>query len=202
VGSYLHYGFFSASETGALIYRSGTSQTSQPTWFDRQGKTLGTAGEPGIYYRLAISPDDTRLAVSWVNPEQPSGMPDIYVRNLAHNIKRRLTFGQSNTTRPIWSPDGRELFYRPTTYSGQKIALKVVDIITDPEFSFRNERTLPIEDFSSVSYYRGYDIIPPDGAEFVMTFPADPAKSSKGVNRRINVVLNWFEELKERVPVD
>jgi hypothetical protein len=32
-----------------------------------------------------------------------------------------------------------------------------------------------------------------------MTFPV---KSSEGEDRSINIVLNWFEELKGRVPSD
>lgn len=99
----------------------------------------------------------------------------------------------------MWSPDGRELFYRPSTGSGQAIALKAVDITADPEFTFRNERTMSIEGFSTVSYYRGYDITP-DGAEFLMTFPADATESSESKFNKINVVVNWFEKLKEQLP--
>ena len=33
------------------------------TWFDRQGKVVGTSGEPGLYRTLTISPDGKRIAV-------------------------------------------------------------------------------------------------------------------------------------------
>ncbi len=41
-----------------------------------------------------------------------------------------------------------------------------------------------------------------DGQRFLMVFPADQADSvTETANEQINIVLNWFEELKERVPV-
>jgi hypothetical protein len=46
--------------------------------------------------------------------------------------------------------------------------------------------------------------IHPDGNRFLMMKPA-PAREDEPVSanhRKINIVLNWFEELKERVPVD
>jgi hypothetical protein len=40
-----------------------------------------------------------------------------------------------------------------------------------------------------------YDV-PPDGQRFLM----NKAKDQKSAPTQINVVLNWFEELKRRVP--
>ncbi len=34
-----------------------------------------------------------------------------------------------------------------------------------------------------------------------MVFPADRGETDEPYRPQINVVLNWFEELKERVPV-
>ena len=48
---------------------------------------------------------------------------------------------------------------------------------------------------------RPYDITP-DGQQFLMVFPADQADSvTDTAAERINIVLNWFEGLKARVPV-
>src|ERR1039458_6309203 len=35
------------SRNGVLVYRSSASRIRQLTWYDRQGKFLGTAGKPG-----------------------------------------------------------------------------------------------------------------------------------------------------------
>ena len=38
-----------------------------------------------------------------------------------------------------------------------------------------------------------------DGENFLMIFPENPASDPD--RHQINIALNWFEELKERVPV-
>lgn len=40
----------------------------------------------------------------------------------------------------------------------------------------------------------------PDGKQFIAIFPPDQASRSQPTSQ-INVVLNWFEDLKQRVPV-
>ena len=69
VGSFLDYGFFSASNNGVLVYRSAVGEDYQLKWFDRQGRVLGTVAEPGRYKSMALSPDGRRVAVSRTNPE-------------------------------------------------------------------------------------------------------------------------------------
>jgi hypothetical protein len=54
-----------------------------------------------------------------------------------------------------------------------------------------------------VMYLPAWDIHP-DGDKFLMMKPVSTSadESTAGAYRKINIVLNWFEELKERVPVD
>ena len=92
---------------------------------------------------------------------------------------------------PIWSRDGTELFYRT---GAQLIA---VAFRTTPTFGFSNPQVLPI---SVIGNGRQYDVMP-DGQRFLITIPADQANSDGPNQPQINIVLNWFEELKERVPV-
>jgi len=48
---------------------------------------------------------------------------------------------------------------------------------------------------------RNYDVTP-DGKQFLVVVPAaSPADSTRRTSPGIDVVLNWFEELKTRVPV-
>ena len=75
-----------------------------------------------------------------------------------------------------------------------------IDIATEPAFSFGTEQALRIRGFlAAFGPTRPYDITP-DGQRFLMVFPADQA-DSVAETEQINIVLNWFEELKERVPV-
>ena len=102
---------------------------------------------------------------------------------------------------PVWSPDGDGLFYRNQqndTGTGvtAETRLMAVDITTEPTLRWTNERTLPIEGFITVNARRDYDITP-DGEQFLMVFPAEADTE----RQQINIVLNWVEELKERVPL-
>ncbi len=103
---------------------------------------------------------------------------------------------QQGGRHPLWSPDGTELFY----LNGP--LLMGIDIATEPAFSFGNEQALGIQGFlNPIQITRPYDITP-DGQRFLMVFPADQADSvAETPDEQINIVLNWFEELKERVPV-
>jgi hypothetical protein len=54
------------------------------------------------------------------------------------------------------------------------------------------------------SYYLSNWGISPDNKRFLMMKPAaaSDGESAAEIPRKINIVLNWFEELKERVPVE
>ncbi len=99
----------------------------------------------------------------------------------------------------MWSPEGSELFYRPAAESGER-TLRSVDIVTEPAFAFSNEQTLPVTGFIEVTGYRSFDMSP-DGERLLMVFPADRPDTGASARPQINIVLNWFEELKARVPV-
>ena len=93
----------------------------------------------------------------------------------------------------MWSPDGKELYYR----IGDK--MMVVSVQTDPTFSTGKPRELFAGAYvvsPSSSGVSQYHDIHPDGQRFLMIKPPDQGAG------QINVVLNWFEELKRLVPTD
>jgi len=100
---------------------------------------------------------------------------------------------------PLWSPDGKELFYRA---GGQVFA---VSVTTQPTFAFGNP--VPV---ASVTYAlwreRGPQVerendITHDGKQFVAVIAGGTTQSARVASEsQIEVVLNWFEELKQRVP--
>ena len=94
-------------------------------------------------------------------------------------------------TEPVWNPNGRELFYR----SGDK--LMAVDIATQRGFAAGTPQMLFEGRYETAMVpIDNYDVSP-DGQRFLMLKPSEQAQAAP---TQINVVLNWFEELKRRVP--
>ena len=91
----------------------------------------------------------------------------------------------------LWNPNGRELFYR----EGSK--MMAVDVTTEPVFSAGKPKMLFDGPYLMTgAQYPNYDVAP-DGQRFLMLKPVEEAQAAA----QINVVLNWLEELKQRVPV-
>jgi Tol biopolymer transport system component len=122
---FAEFGYFSAS-SGVLIYKTAPELVSQLTWFDRQGKILGTAGEPGFYRTLALSPDGTRVAVQRGPQSRDS---DIWLLDLAHGGSSRFTFSAGQHRYPAWSPDGTQVWFG----SGNRIYRKAANGAGDEE---------------------------------------------------------------------
>jgi hypothetical protein len=98
---------------------------------------------------------------------------------------------------PVWAPNGSELFYRLNFANYSVPKLNAVTITTKPVPTFGSETSVPIGDFLAFTNYRDYDIMP-NGREFVILVP--PQQAAKEPNRpKVQVVLNWVEELKQRV---
>jgi Tol biopolymer transport system component len=102
---------FSASETGVLTYRAFGYPPSQLTWVDRDGKKLGTVGELGQHYGMALSRDGTRAAVSQSTDSTANGNFDIWVHQFASGTRERLTSDPAIDTSPVWSPDDRRIAF-------------------------------------------------------------------------------------------
>jgi eukaryotic-like serine/threonine-protein kinase len=95
---------------GMLVYASSapTSATSQLTLFDRQGKILGTAGEPGTYVAMAFSPDARRVVAA----RAQSYGANLWMIDLARGTSTRFTFNSAFDGFPVWSPDGSRIAFR------------------------------------------------------------------------------------------
>jgi serine/threonine-protein kinase len=101
----------------------------------------------------------------------------------------------SRASHPFWSTDGHELFFHtPGRYAR-------VSIGTKPTFTMSNPVDLPGTSLldRGTDFERDIDILP-DGNRFVGVIAADQVQSGITSTQQIQVVENWFEELKARVP--
>ena len=99
---------------------------------------------------------------------------------------------------PTWSRDGRELFFSVTQVSGRPPGIYRVDIRTDPSPAVTSEEAV-VDNYLFLPRNPNYDVMP-DGERVLVVLP-EQQDSAAPARPQINVVLNWFEELKERVPV-
>ena len=101
------FALFSASPAGILVYARAVVFPSRLSWFDRQGRQLGSIGDPGDYSNPQLSPDGRRLAVT-VSEGQTSS---IWMYDLARGSRTRFSGGSSDDGPAVWSPDGSRLAY-------------------------------------------------------------------------------------------
>ena len=131
VDTFRNHGFFSASTNGVLVYSTGgAAKTFQPTWFDRQGKVLGTVGEPGDFASLSLSPDGKGAAVSRID----SGIA-LWLLDFSRGTSERFTFGSASAAVGIWSPDSSRIIF---SYYGNGVS----DLYQKPASGARDEGLL------------------------------------------------------------
>ena len=131
VGSLFLSGLFSVSPSGVLAYSAGPTALwlSQLSWFDRQGKQLGNAGQPGTYSYtdFALSPDGTRLAASKIDPRVAEGETGIWLLDLLRGVSTRFTFDLAPDSAPVWSPDGTRVAFAAFRAGGNGIYQKATN---------------------------------------------------------------------------
>jgi eukaryotic-like serine/threonine-protein kinase len=134
-----------------------------------------------------LSPDGRWLAYQ----SDESGQNQIWVRPFPNVKGGHWQISTSGGITPVWARNGKELFYLDGTN-----AVISVPIQAAPTFSAGTPTKLFGGRYAGSPFWRTYDVSP-DGQRFLMikdnTAGDQPAS--------MVVVLNWFEELKARVPV-
>jgi serine/threonine protein kinase len=107
------YTHFTVTGDGSLVYVPGVdSAPSRLTWFDRNGRPLGTIGDPGVYRQFVISPDGRRAVVERRElRDQATGRSTLGVLDLVRGTTVPANGLQSGQTGfggdldPVWAPD-------------------------------------------------------------------------------------------------
>jgi len=134
-------------------------------------------------YNPAFSPDCRWLAYS----SNESGPEEIYLLQYPDS-GRKIQVSTEGGIAPVWSRDGRELYYA----NGNQIM--VVQITQEPDLNVGIPEPLfegPYE--MGGNFGQGYDVSL-DGRQFLMV------KKSDDPGVQLILVQNWFEELKRLVP--
>jgi serine/threonine-protein kinase len=154
---------------------------------DRQAAPFGNVtSTTAMFTQSAFSPDGKWVAYSsateggiFVQPFPPTGAK----YEIRHN----------NAGHAVWSPDGKEIIYVPG--SGQFVT---VNVTTQPAFAVSDPVAVPRGfPLTGPASPRGYDVAK-DG-RFIAAVAAGTTPEDRD-NLQIDIVLNWFEELKRLVP--
>ncbi len=167
-----------------LAYMETTPETNLDLGMIRRGQSP----QPWLKTRFrewgaAFSRDGKYVA--YVSDD--SGQYEIYVRP-ASGEGAKWQGSTEGGEEPLWSKDGRELFYR----NGPK--WMAAEVTTQPQFKAGTPRILfegPYLNVAGVSYD-----LAPDGRFLLLE-----ENYKQPTTTQLQVILNWSEEVKRRVPV-
>jgi serine/threonine-protein kinase len=156
---------------------------------DRRAAPFGSV-RSSTRTNAVFSPDGHWVAYGVTEQNRPA----IYVQPFPPTgVRHQLT--AELASQALWSPDGKELFYNP-----RPGGIAVVAVATQPTLTFGNPVDVP-RPFQTgpPTVRRAFDITP--GGKFVgLIVAGQTPAATREMNTQIRVVLNWFEELKQRVP--
>ena len=171
-----------------LVYYALDPATASDVWAlpaggDRKPRVI--VNTPFVEYHPRLSPDGRWLAYTSNEP----GRVEVFVQPFP-GPGGRSQISVDGGTEPVWSRDGRELFY----VNGDK--MMAVEITTAPAFRAGTPRLLFEGRYLlSPNSIAAYDVSS-DGQRFLRVQPMHPDPPAN----QIHVVLNWTEELKRLVP--
>jgi len=177
---------------------AGTPTNSRDLWMlhvDGDKRTTAPFVETPFEERGGIfSPDGHWIAYV----SNKSGQNDVFARPYP-GPGNEVTISVGGGGEPVWAPSGRELFYRhdgkllvvPIQATASSLAVGApTRVFDDPYLS---------DIGGSAGAMANYDISP-DGKRFVMVEEPRQTRSAGSEPVRLQVILNWFEELKQRAP--
>jgi serine/threonine-protein kinase len=169
---------FSVAVPGGEIWTVPLQGAATATQYFANGFNLG---------HPTLSPDGRWMAYD--SDESGQGV-DVFIQSFPDPRVKRVKVSPAHGSEPMWTQGGRELVYR----EGDKVMAVSIDLATGasgpPQVLFSG----PYPDNPGWTRPRSYDVTP-DGQRFLLTrLPGERPQP------RVMVVLNWFEDLRAKVP--
>lgn len=147
-----------------------------------------------------LSPNGRWLAYEWRRKNKSNIYVDPFPPSGVHQAV--TTDGGSN---PMWSPDGKRLFYVRPPGTGESASIfHSVDVLqSGTSFEVGKSNVLFSLDrhFFAGSGPGNVVDLSPDGKQFVTLLLPPQVAAGESEQGQVKVVLNWFADLKQRVPV-
>jgi Tol biopolymer transport system component len=190
---------------GQLVFLRFTPTLSWDIWaLSRDGGSWSSRPlieAPQQQYDAQMSPDGKWLAYT----EQSSSDSISYqtseqvIVTSFPGLTNRQQLSPEGGRSPVWSRDGRELFYKRGTWAKQDYELVVHNVAADGTISPIAKplfRLAPMR-LRVAAPVPAYDITP-DGQRFLFVQEVDLTLMPSP--NQIHIIENWFEELKAKVP--
>jgi serine/threonine-protein kinase len=151
---------FDVSEDGTLAYNSGTDTAGGATvvWVDADGNASPLWDTPQDYANPMISPDGSRVALE-VSQE---GEKSIWIYDLGRDVPMRLTVEEGHQIMPIWTPDGKTIYYAGWNPDAYGIYRRPADGSGEPERIFPSDEGLLLygisPDETTLTVGKGMDV--------------------------------------------
>ena len=130
---------FAISDGGDLIYQPPAHvvrSTSRLAWVDRQGRQepIDLPAQTLAYPRL--SPDGSRITMD----SNVNGNRDVWIYDLRQRRLSQLTFGPTEDNQPLWSSDGKRVYFASDRTGDFDIYSRAADGATDDRLEFAGPR--------------------------------------------------------------
>jgi eukaryotic-like serine/threonine-protein kinase len=185
--------YFFTGDDRSLVFR----EQAHPDTGDNIGMiSLDTGSEPA--WLLAGEFDERNAELSpngrWMAYQSDeSGQFEIYVRPFPNVEDGQWMVSTVGGLKPLWGRNGEELFYLEP---GTPARMMAVPVQTEALFTHQDPHALLEWPYFGGTEGRAYDASV-DGQRFLTVVPVETEQAPPP---QIQVVLNWFEALTERVP--
>jgi serine/threonine-protein kinase len=153
------------------------------------------AGEPELFLKIstvfsfaAFSPDGRWLAYA----DAESGRYEVYLRAFPDNGSK-VQISNDGGMMPIWSRNGRELFYRTDDQRLMVVRYRV----DGGTFAAEKPRSWSGEPLANTGLGSNFDLAP-DGKRFVVLMPAE-SPEPREMQSHVKIGVNFFEEIRRRL---
>jgi WD40 repeat protein len=171
------------------VVADGQSTLWTYSMVDRKGVPFGTLKTTG-FINSAFSPDGRAIAYNTID-DPTRGLTNIYIEPFPPTGSKSMVGRGFNN--PFWSVDGKELIY---SVGNSNLPFEGVVAQSTPPYLLANPVVVPRAQFTGLNTTVGprqYDVAR-DGRIIGL-------RSTVGeLSRRVNVVLNWSQELQRLVP--
>jgi serine/threonine-protein kinase len=185
-----------SSANGVILY-TVTKGTTVSLWTlsTRDGKRERFGDVESLTPTGAVFSPDGRWVV-YATMEAGSTFSTVYVQPFPPTGATYQVSRGDDGHHPVWSRDGKQLFYVP---GPGRLASTTVS--TQPTFALTPPILIPAAGIQGPPrVVRNFDVMP-DSRRFVGITAGGAEDQAEAVTgRQLHVVLNWFEELKAKVP--